>query len=701
MKFLLKTQTIAAIAYIAVFCLSACSKSENSASNTNQSPTSEQEINTINTTVQNTNQPQTEQPQRETEADITEKADVEPPKETADAEPPKETADAEPQAEVAQKPATVVNDRIFQIENVDELKALIAEGVDVNTKDDEFGQTVLFDIDLDFVEDYHDYTKAIEIAKILIDAGIDINAKNKEGKTVLFEITHTKSAVPYIKLLLDHGADPKIIANDGTTVLFAATDKKSYGADCSPEIVKLMIDAGADIHAKNKNGQTYLEAADDGCRNKIASTLDSATTISLSDKDIKNILSSMNVKPGNVNKPDDDGNTPLFYVNSQKEVAALIASGADVNHQNKDKETPLFWIAQFAKDPSCVKAVISAGANPNHVNDEGKTPIFYANHIDMIRALAKGGADIYYTHESSYGYDEHDEERAIDHIKEVLKKDFVFANDPKALQKAIDELDADMRVARGLPARDNPKPEPDVTNSVAVKEEPKFEETVIPPTPGDLTCLKSENALFVDGTELYYKIQIEQSADGLAEDESKFEFYVLCRADLNYVSEIYCGSSVNCELEPKYNNEINKSIIDPGLPVEGTWFIDTNGIYHMDKGEFQNLIKTTNTRRGKAYKYIEFKPGTLAWEYKPFKDIEPMFPLRPDIKVYDVNKSAGSKETVSRTGTVLCHHFALEGDNPAVDDLCIDDTKGPSSFKKVRGGAVDFFMKGTLKTKKK
>ena len=215
--------------------------------------------------------------------------------------------------------------------------------------------------------------------------------------------------------------------------------------------------------------------------------------------------------------------------------------------------------------------------------------------------------------------------------------------------------------------------------------------------------------MFAEDTELYYKIKIEQSADGLAEDESAFEFYVLCHVDLKYVSEIYCGSSITCELDPKYNKEIYKSIVDPGLPVEGTWFIDKNGIYHFEKDQFTELTKTTDTRRSERIfiNYVENEPGTLTWEYKQFKEVEPLFPLRPDVKVYDVRpkdsfNKVGTKKTVSRTGTVLCYHYSLEkDDDTSIDDICLDDTKGPSSFKKVRNGVADFSMKGTLKTKKK
>ena len=91
-----------------------------------------------------------------------------------------------------------------------------------------------------------------------------------------------------------------------------------------------------------------------------------------------------------------------------------------------------------------------------------------------------------------------------------------------------------------------------------------------------------------------------------------------------------------------------------------------------------------------------------------FNRTEPLIPTDPKIKVYEAKDSFDDddgmdgtyKKTVSRTGTVLCYHEAIDGDDEYVHDICIDDVKGPSSFKEVQNGASDFEMKGSLRTKK-
>lgn len=233
----------------------------------------------------------------------------------------------------------------------------------------------------------------------------------------------------------------------------------------------------------------------------------------------------------------------------------------------------------------------------------------------------------------------------------------------------------------------------------------KSSEALNDPTQEKLTCTNWNNALFVDGTELYYKIKIEQFKDDLDDDEdyeTDLEFYILCHIKLNYASDFHCGSSITCELEPKYNKDKYKNAIGHGLPIEGVWFIDKNGYYHLKANQFKGLIKASDVGKCATTKYIQCEPGTLAWEYTPFNQMEPLLPMTPGIKVYEASEDedATTKKTVSRTGTVLCYHNAYEGDDVFILDICVDDTKGPSSFKEVIEGASEFMMKGSLRPKK-
>lgn len=96
-------------------------------------------------------------------------------------------------------------------ENVDALKKHIANGTNINERDPFGGSSPLISACV--------FGKP-EMARILIDAGADINFQNNDGSTPLH-----------------------------TAAFF-----------CRPEIVKMLLDKGADRTIKNKYGATALES---------------------------------------------------------------------------------------------------------------------------------------------------------------------------------------------------------------------------------------------------------------------------------------------------------------------------------------------------------------------------------------------------------------------------------------------------------
>lgn len=65
----------------------------------------------------------------------------------------------------------------------------------------------------------------VEIAKLLIAQGADVNATTKTNKTSLF-FACREGHTSMVALLLSHGADPAIKTNEGFTCLSVATKKE-------------------------------------------------------------------------------------------------------------------------------------------------------------------------------------------------------------------------------------------------------------------------------------------------------------------------------------------------------------------------------------------------------------------------------------------------------------------------------------------
>jgi hypothetical protein len=103
------------------------------------------------------------------------------------------------------------------------------------------------------------YYADIEMVRVLLDYGVDVNSRNKDGWTPLYYAPNSYPNDPgAARLLLDRGADPNLGAKDGQTPLHEALQ---YGWI---EMARLLIEHGANvevIQVKGKHGKTALEIA--------------------------------------------------------------------------------------------------------------------------------------------------------------------------------------------------------------------------------------------------------------------------------------------------------------------------------------------------------------------------------------------------------------------------------------------------------
>jgi ankyrin repeat protein len=129
--------------------------------------------------------------------------------------------------------------------NFKRVRELLDQGVDVNAKNRD-GVTALWKTALSASHN----KKSFEMAEFLLGKGVDPNFKDKYGRTALMWASVYGSA-KFVTLLLDKGADP----NDGVPLIGAVHNHHNL------EVVKLLLRNGAKANAKNSISWTALTEA--------------------------------------------------------------------------------------------------------------------------------------------------------------------------------------------------------------------------------------------------------------------------------------------------------------------------------------------------------------------------------------------------------------------------------------------------------
>jgi ankyrin repeat protein len=95
----------------------------------------------------------------------------------------------------------------------------------------------------------------VDIARMLIKHGADVNQEDSQGRNVLHFAIGTECSTAFIKVILENGVDVHHEDNDGENALVNAFVFKKY------EIIKLLMDAGLSLDKCNKKGVSLAHGA--------------------------------------------------------------------------------------------------------------------------------------------------------------------------------------------------------------------------------------------------------------------------------------------------------------------------------------------------------------------------------------------------------------------------------------------------------
>jgi ankyrin repeat protein len=200
-------------------------------------------------------------------------------------------------ADVDHTDANGITPLLMAISNnhIDMARLLIDRGANVRAVD-WYGRTPLWaaielrnmDVDSSTFENGVDRGPVLDMIKLLLDKGVDVNARMKEVPPIRRQMLHVTGDLSWVdftgqtpflraalaadlevmRLLLAHGADPRITAYAGTTALMAAAGVNwvvdqtwDAGPAARLEAVKLCYDLGMDVNDANSMGITPVMGA--------------------------------------------------------------------------------------------------------------------------------------------------------------------------------------------------------------------------------------------------------------------------------------------------------------------------------------------------------------------------------------------------------------------------------------------------------
>ena len=156
------------------------------------------------------------------------------------------------------------------------------------------------------------YTGNVGAVKKHLADGVDVNTRDNAGWTALHEsVSHGEEEI--VELLIASGAHVNAKDNDGETPLHHALGHGFCGN--SPKVASLLIAAGADVNAKSTGGWTPLHYVTEFSCEDLAKC------------DPQLTVEQLIVKGADVNSMNEDRETPLDLLSSDelKGVTAKIA----------------------------------------------------------------------------------------------------------------------------------------------------------------------------------------------------------------------------------------------------------------------------------------------------------------------------------------------------------------------------------------
>lgn len=255
---------------------------------------------------------------------------------------------------------------------------------------------------------YAVFNRNIDMLKMFVDFGADLDIQNKNKQTALHFATEAEHE-PIVKLLCASGADPDVADKDHQTPIHIATARSYH------KIVDILSEKfKASIMSRTKDGSTLMHLASNAYNSQAAMAfIRKGIPIHMPNKagakcihmaairGHVEVVKAIVAKGESVDCRTKDGLTPLHLAvkfGQHEVVETLLGLGANLQLKTgKLGETPLH-IATMVKDGErCVDLLIKSGADVDATEIKQETPMHFAarfNNLKAVKLLLEDGAKV-------------------------------------------------------------------------------------------------------------------------------------------------------------------------------------------------------------------------------------------------------------------------------------------------------------------
>lgn len=250
----------------------------------------------------------------------------------------------------------------------------------------------------------------IEIADYLLKKGAKVTAQDSRGSTpLLFAANAAQQNTKVYDLLIANGVDLKKELNpDGANaLLLAIANDKEFA------LTNYFISKGLDLNSTDAAGNNaFSYAARSGNIALLKSLLEkgvkpNATAILMTAQggraganslEVYQYLESLNLKPNVTGKAGENALHAIVRRPNQNEIIKyFLSKGADVNKADEDGNTPFMYAAMSNRDTAVLAMLAGGVKNFNAVNAQGQTALALAvkgNSPQVVSYLIAKGADV-------------------------------------------------------------------------------------------------------------------------------------------------------------------------------------------------------------------------------------------------------------------------------------------------------------------